>query len=168
MIGNEQLNGTLMIKIGYFGDSFCESKAKDSWCVLLADRLDAEVVNWGSGGASIWKTLMEYESFKEKDIIPGGTRFIFPSFVFSRQWLGTGPMGPFWAHSEPKLGSFYPERVTSCCVVYLFMLFLFIVYLCSVCLPWMDPLEPLTYISLGRVSYMLCMRPAIFSLACPA
>ena len=70
MTGNVQLNGTLMIKIGYFGDSFCESKANDSWCVLLADRLNAEVVNWGSGGASIWKTFMEYESFKEKDIIP--------------------------------------------------------------------------------------------------
>ena len=59
-----------MIKIGYFGDSFCESKAKDSWCVLLADRLNAEVVNWGSGGASIWKTFMDYEWFIEKAMIP--------------------------------------------------------------------------------------------------
>ena len=70
MTGNVQSNGTLMIKIGYFGDSFCESKAKDSWCVLLADRLNAEVVNWGSGGASIWKTFMDYEWFIEKAMIP--------------------------------------------------------------------------------------------------
>ena len=59
-----------MIKIGYFGDSFCESRAKDSWCVLLADKLNAEVVHWGSGGASIWKTFMQYERLKEKNTLP--------------------------------------------------------------------------------------------------
>ena len=59
-----------MISIGYFGDSFCESQAPDSWCVMLADRLDAEVVHWGKGGASIWTTFMDYERLKDNNQIP--------------------------------------------------------------------------------------------------
>jgi len=59
-----------MTSIGYFGDSFCESKAKDSWCVLLAEKLDAEIVHWGKGGASVWSTFMAYEKIKRSDSIP--------------------------------------------------------------------------------------------------
>tara|TARA_R110000782_G_scaffold1818_3_gene7479 strand:- start:139 stop:756 length:618 start_codon:yes stop_codon:yes gene_type:complete len=59
-----------MTSIGYFGDSFCESQANDSWCVLLAKQLNAEVVNWGKGGASVWTTFMEYETLKKINKIP--------------------------------------------------------------------------------------------------
>lgn len=55
-----------MKTIGYFGDSFCESQKADSWCVLLANRLDAEVVHWGKGGASIWNIFMAVEKLKTK------------------------------------------------------------------------------------------------------
>ena len=59
-----------MNTIGFFGDSFCESQANDSWCVLLAQKLNARVINWGKGGASIWRTFMEYESLKQINEIP--------------------------------------------------------------------------------------------------
>ena len=59
-----------MNTIGYFGDSFCESQKKDSWCVLLADRLNSKVTHWGIGGASIWHTFMEYEKLLRLDKLP--------------------------------------------------------------------------------------------------
>ena len=68
--GNVQLNGIRMTSIGYFGDSFCESRDKDSWCVLLAEKLDAEIVHWGRGGASVWSTFMAYENVKKSNSIP--------------------------------------------------------------------------------------------------
>jgi|TARA_B100001093_G_C26502849_1_gene874073 hypothetical protein len=59
-----------MNTIGYFGDSFCDSQNKDSWCVLLADKLKSEVTHWGRGGASIWNTFMEYEKLLQSNSLP--------------------------------------------------------------------------------------------------
>ena len=59
-----------MKTIGYFGDSFCVSKKRDSWCVLLAQKLDLEIVHWGTGGASIWNTMLEFNNTTAKpDVI---------------------------------------------------------------------------------------------------
>jgi len=59
-----------MKTIGFFGDSFCESQKTDSWCVLLAEKLNAKIVNWGRGGASIWHTFMSFEKRIETDLVP--------------------------------------------------------------------------------------------------
>ena len=59
-----------MTTIGFFGDSFCESQARDSWCVLLANKLDCDITHWGKGGASIWNTFIEYEHLEEQDVLP--------------------------------------------------------------------------------------------------
>jgi hypothetical protein len=59
-----------MQTIGYFGDSFCESPRHDSWCVLLAQKLDCEITHFGRGGASIWHTFMEYEKLQFKNQLP--------------------------------------------------------------------------------------------------
>ena len=56
-----------MKSIGFFGDSFCVSRKSDSWCVILAKELDMEITHWGSGGASIWQTMLE---FNKVDIKP--------------------------------------------------------------------------------------------------
>jgi len=65
-------NGLLlyMKTIGYFGDSFCASKNTQSWCVLLANKLNLEIKHWGTGGASIWNTILEFNQIKIKpDVI---------------------------------------------------------------------------------------------------
>ncbi len=59
-----------MNTIGFFGDSFCDSKADHSWCVLLADKLEQEIVHMGRGGASIWNTFMSYETLVQRDTLP--------------------------------------------------------------------------------------------------
>ena len=59
-----------MQTIGYFGDSFCDSKADHSWCVLLAEKLGHDVTHWGRGGASIWNTFMAYETMLKADTFP--------------------------------------------------------------------------------------------------
>jgi hypothetical protein len=59
-----------MSTIGFFGDSFCESRNKDSWCILLADKLDSKITNFGRGGASIWHTFMQFEKLMSKNAVP--------------------------------------------------------------------------------------------------
>lgn len=59
-----------MRTIGFFGDSFCESKKKDSWCVLLAEKLNSTITHWGRGGASIWNTFMEFERALSNNTLP--------------------------------------------------------------------------------------------------
>ena len=59
-----------MKTIGYFGDSFCESRNKDSWCILVAESLGAKITHWGKGGASIWNTFMEFERIEKVGNIP--------------------------------------------------------------------------------------------------
>ena len=59
-----------MKTIGFFGDSFCAGREKESWCVLLADRLDAKIVNWGRPGRSIWSTFMRFNNRIENNQIP--------------------------------------------------------------------------------------------------
>jgi hypothetical protein len=59
-----------MKTIGYFGDSFCESQEKDSWCVLLADKLKCEVKHWGRGGSSVWSVFLDYQRLLHNDALP--------------------------------------------------------------------------------------------------
>lgn len=59
-----------MTTIGYFGDSFCAGRETDSWCVLLAKKLDARIVHWGEPGRSIWTTIMQFNRLKEQHRLP--------------------------------------------------------------------------------------------------
>ena len=59
-----------MSTIGYFGDSFCDSREPHSWCVLLAEKLGQDIVHWGRGGSSIWNTFMSYETLRTRDTLP--------------------------------------------------------------------------------------------------
>jgi len=59
-----------MKTIGFFGDSFCAGREPESWCVLLANRLDAKIVNWGKPGRSIWSTFMRFNNRIENNQIP--------------------------------------------------------------------------------------------------
>lgn len=56
--------------IGYFGDSFCAGRETDSWCVLLAKKLDTHIVHWGEPGRSIWTTMMQFNRLKEQHRLP--------------------------------------------------------------------------------------------------
>jgi len=55
-----------MTTIGYFGDSFCAGREPESWCVLLAEKLDARIVHWGEPGRSIWSTFIKIEKFIQR------------------------------------------------------------------------------------------------------
>lgn len=64
-----------MKTIGFFGDSFCAGREAESWCVILAERLEAKVVNWGEPGRSIWTTFERFNSRIKENIVPDYTIF---------------------------------------------------------------------------------------------
>ena len=55
-----------MTTIGFFGDSFCAGREPESWCKILAERLDAQIVNWGEPGRSIWTTFLKIQKYLRK------------------------------------------------------------------------------------------------------
>ena len=59
-----------MRTIGFFGDSFCAGRQPESWCVLLAKRLDARIVHWGEPGRSIWSVFFKFNQLLEQDRVP--------------------------------------------------------------------------------------------------
>ena len=59
-----------MKSIGFFGDSFCAGREPESWCVLLANKLEANIVHWGEPGKSIWSTFFSFERAKHFNRIP--------------------------------------------------------------------------------------------------
>ena len=50
-----------MKTIAFYGDSFCQSHRDDSWCVILAEKLQSSITRFGIGGSSIWTTFIEFE-----------------------------------------------------------------------------------------------------------
>ena len=59
-----------MKTIGFFGDSFCAGRESESWCVLLAEKLNAKIVHWGEPGKSIWTTFFKFNHRIKKNIVP--------------------------------------------------------------------------------------------------
>tara|TARA_A100001011_G_C14126803_1_gene763682 strand:- start:144 stop:770 length:627 start_codon:yes stop_codon:yes gene_type:complete len=55
-----------MNTIGYFGDSFCADKSKNSWCTILAEKLNCKVVNTGVVASSIWTAILDFNRLKIK------------------------------------------------------------------------------------------------------
>jgi len=51
-----------MKTITFYGDSFCASNQSDSWCVILAKKLNCSIKKLGIGGSSIWTTFLNFES----------------------------------------------------------------------------------------------------------
>jgi hypothetical protein len=80
-----------MKTIGYFGDSFCAGREPESWCVLLASKLNAKVVSWGEPGRSIWTTFFKYNQRIKQNIVPDYSvfcwtepyRLFHPSLILS-------------------------------------------------------------------------------------
>ena len=52
-----------MKTIGFFGDSFCAGREPESWCVLLANRLNVRITHWGEPGRSVWSTFFKFNQF---------------------------------------------------------------------------------------------------------
>lgn len=42
------------MKIAFIGDSFCSGNASYSWCVLLGQALNFDILTFGNGGSNIW------------------------------------------------------------------------------------------------------------------
>lgn len=59
-----------MKTVGFFGDSFCAGREEESWCVILAKKLNAKIVHWGEPGKSIWTTFFKFNFRIAKDIVP--------------------------------------------------------------------------------------------------
>jgi len=53
--------------IGFFGDSFCADITDNSWTTLLANKLQAEIINVGKSGSSIWTAIL---NFIELETVP--------------------------------------------------------------------------------------------------
>jgi len=77
-----------MKTIGYFGDSFCESPREDSWCVLLAKKLNCDITHFGIGGSSIWHTFLEYEKMQSANQLPDYMIFCWtePYRLYHKEW----------------------------------------------------------------------------------
>ena len=56
--------------IGYFGDSFCANTTRHSWTDILANKLDAKIVNRGKNGSSIWTAILDFENLKNLKKLP--------------------------------------------------------------------------------------------------
>ena len=80
------------MKIGFFGDSFCTNygvgqKAHVTYLNMLATHYDAEVVNLGVGGSSIWDLLLlQIDPFIKNNNIPDICVFVWtePNRLFHR------------------------------------------------------------------------------------
>ena len=51
--------------IGFFGDSFCAGREPESWCVLLANQLNAQITHWGEPGRSVWSTFFKFNQLNK-------------------------------------------------------------------------------------------------------
>jgi hypothetical protein len=56
--------------IGFFGDSFCAGREPESWCVLLAEKLNARIVHWGEPGRSVWTTFFKFNRLNKANKLP--------------------------------------------------------------------------------------------------
>lgn len=77
------------MKIGFFGDSFCADIQSQSgtYLQLLANHYDAEIVNLGTGGSSIWDVLLlQIDPFIKNNNIPDICVFVWtePGRLFHR------------------------------------------------------------------------------------
>ena len=60
-----------MKSIGFFGDSFCASKRKESWCNILQEKLGADkIISFGNPGKSIWSVFFQYNKLIEQNAVP--------------------------------------------------------------------------------------------------
>jgi len=59
-----------MKTIGFFGDSFCAGREPESWCVLLANQLNAQITHWGEPGRSIWTTFFKFNQLNKANRLP--------------------------------------------------------------------------------------------------
>lgn len=56
--------------IGFFGDSFCESNLEQSWCSIVAKKLDLKIINLGKAGSSIWTAIINFLDIIEDNRLP--------------------------------------------------------------------------------------------------
>lgn len=59
-----------MKTIGFFGDSFCAGREPESWCVILAEKLQAKITHWGQPGRSIWSAIMQFNLMNRNNKLP--------------------------------------------------------------------------------------------------
>jgi hypothetical protein len=59
-----------MTTISFYGDSFCASTGIDSWCTILADKLEAKIIKFGRQGSSIWQTFLDFEKDRNESNLP--------------------------------------------------------------------------------------------------
>jgi len=88
-----------MKTIGFFGDSFCAGREPESWCVLLANRLDAKIVNWGEPGRSIWSTFMRFNHRINDNNVPD-----YNIFCWTEPYRLYHPKHTLSANTEPLEG----------------------------------------------------------------
>jgi len=61
--------------IGFFGDSFCSSCEEESWCSIVAKKLNSKIINLGMSGASIWTAIINFLDIVENNRLPNYSIF---------------------------------------------------------------------------------------------
>ena len=59
-----------MKTIGFFGDSFCASDRRTSWCRILSNKVNRRPIHYGKPGGSIWNVFMTIEMLLEQGTLP--------------------------------------------------------------------------------------------------
>lgn len=60
-----------MSTIGFFGDSFCASNQKESWCNILQQKLGCDRIRWfGEPGRSIWSVFFRFNQLVKQNAVP--------------------------------------------------------------------------------------------------
>ena len=98
------------MKIGFFGDSFCADRRSGTYPQLLANHYDAEIVNLGLGGSSIWDVLLlQIDPFIKNNNIPDICVFVWsePYRLFHRvlRNLNTGSTMSCISSDNPVLST---------------------------------------------------------------
>ena len=89
-----------MKTIGYFGDSFCASKRKESWCHLLKDKIGADkIISFGNPGKSIWSVFFQYNKLIEQNAVPN-----ISIFCWTEPYRLYHPKHTLSANSQPLEG----------------------------------------------------------------
>jgi len=66
-----------MKTIGYFGDSFCASSRRISWCQQLAKKTKRTAVHFGKPGGSVWDVFVEIERMIKDNTLPDTLFFCY-------------------------------------------------------------------------------------------
>ena len=94
-----------MRTIGFFGDSFCADRSKESWCTILSDLLGCDYpVSFGEPGQSIWSVFFKFNELIRQNQVPNISIFCWTEpyrLYHPKLVLTANTVAP--AHADPMV-----------------------------------------------------------------